>query len=123
MQVNGIMMQGGFDMERKVYIYCLSDPKTGTVRYIGATTDPKRRAYEHSRPYNSTSKILGSWRKNLTLLKRKPLFTILEVVPYEEGIIKEGMWIEWCFSQGVPILNMKRISSIHYNHLPARMVQ
>jgi hypothetical protein len=40
----------GLSMEkppRLAYIYALMDPRTGEMRYIGSTTDPRRRLQGH----------------------------------------------------------------------------
>ncbi len=46
----------------KWFIYSLSDPKSGMIRYIGATTDPTRRYNEH---------LNGVNHQHLTLMKKK----------------------------------------------------
>lgn len=79
----------------KTYIYTLSCPITKEVRYVGKTTNIKRRQYQHFNKKIAKSianRHLGSWILNLLNDNKKPIFTIIEEV-YENWSEREIYWI------------------------------
>lgn len=70
------------------YIYCLSDPRTGDVRYIGKTNQPKLRLYGHlTEKGRRTRKYF--WIRSLQRIGLKPILEILEEFPEESG---DALW-------------------------------
>ena len=60
----------------KTFIYTLSHPITNEVRYVGKTTNIKRRYYDHVYRHANTYK--GHWVKSLLSENLKPILTIIE---------------------------------------------
>ena len=57
-----------------VFIYSLSDPRTGEIRYVGKTVNLKRRLYGHLYDDEKTHK--SAWIKSLKRLGLKPQLDI-----------------------------------------------
>lgn len=75
-------------------IYALTEPDTGVVRYVGQSTDPKRRYRGHvfdSRSGETDHK--SNWIASLLRRDVVPGLLILEVVAREEANAAEGRWI------------------------------
>ena len=70
------------------YIYTLSDPITGYVRYVGKTNSPENREKQHLLHSNGYKK---EWIDKLVLNGLKPVFEVIEKV---EGDIKDGDYLE-----------------------------
>lgn len=62
-------------------VYLLRDPRTGVVRYVGTTNNPKKRLSAHCnlwRPYRYYSNTpLGMWVAELHALGLKPIMTLI----------------------------------------------
>jgi hypothetical protein len=48
-------------MDKPRYIYALSDPDTGAIRYIGATVHPLKRLSVHLSPQGNKGALLKDW--------------------------------------------------------------
>ncbi len=85
------------------YIYALSDPDTGEVRYVGKTEDPRKRLGEHlSSPTNDD---MRAWLDALKAHGQQPVMEILEVVTDGNWAQREARQI-WRFRQmGYDLLN------------------
>ena len=76
-------------MNKKVYIYSLSCPKTGYIKYIGKAENPVLRLRKHieeSLRGNNTKKC--NWIKSLINNNLKPILNI-------EDCVNENEWIFW----------------------------
>lgn len=63
----------------KHYIYTLSDPQTGLVRYVGKTTQPKRRLLRHIFNAKQGQKIhVSCWIRGLILKDMSPIMEIID---------------------------------------------
>lgn len=64
----------------KTYIYTLSDPTTNKIRYVGKTTNPKRRLSQHIQDakYHKNSRRTINWIKSLISKNIKPIMSIIE---------------------------------------------
>jgi hypothetical protein len=91
----------------EVSIYTLADPRDGRTRYVGKTTNPKRRMENHTVP----SRLQGichrqNWIRQLRSAGLKPIFQIVEVVAvggdWEEA---ERRWICLLREQGCDLVN------------------
>lgn len=76
------------------YIYCLMDPRTNLVRYIGKTINPKTRRYQHvSKQSRWEDNFRTRWINSLLRSKLKPIFKILEICPLDQFEIRESYYI------------------------------
>ena len=76
------------------YIYCLVDPRSNLVRYIGKTINPKTRRYQHVCKQSETEdNFRTKWLNSLLRLKLKPIFKILEICPLDQFEIRESYYI------------------------------
>lgn len=75
----------------QVYIYSLSDPQTGEIRYIGKSINPKKRIDNHL--HIKKKSHCSCWIQSLRNKKLKPLFDIIDTVSKEDWIFWEQWWI------------------------------
>jgi len=66
------------------YIYTLSDPRTGDVRYIGKANNPKKRFYSHKAEKNTRTRKYF-WIRSLQRQGLEPIIDVLEEFPEESG--------------------------------------
>ncbi len=99
-------------------IYALIDPTTQAARYIGITSDIKKRLYNHLREHRvNDAKWL--WVQSLVKLGLHPLVKQLETVDSrEQASIREQAWIEHYLASGYDLLNSdlvhgKRVPKSH----------
>lgn len=88
-------------------IYTLSDPRDGSVRYVGKSTQVAARYYNHldyakrpGRKFRSTN-----WIRQLLALGLKPTLTIIETVPYHQWADRERHWISHHKAVGANLTN------------------
>jgi hypothetical protein len=83
------------------YIYTLSDPRTGEVRYVGKTVNPKQRRHNHSNVARDKGTYKRNWINQLKQNKLRPVFEIVDEVQ-EDWKFWERYWIQqfkvWGFS-------------------------
>jgi hypothetical protein len=85
------------------YIYGLVDPRTGEVRYIGKSDNPRYRLTHHCR--NRLYTVKGKWIKELIELGTKPDLCIFECVDFDKWEEREKWWIRFYLDNGVDLLN------------------
>lgn len=85
------------------YVYALTDPMTGDVRYIGRTEDPDKRLYLHWSSRNSDASARHRW---LGSLSEKPGLMVLARVPRGAAGHVERQWIALALALGVDLLNV-----------------
>lgn len=92
-------------MERTTtFIYSLSCPISGDVRYIGKSNNPNVRLSDHKkRKDNNTEKNL--WISNLLKDKKSPILTILDEVSIVNWSEKEKFYISKFRDLGCDLLN------------------
>jgi predicted GIY-YIG superfamily endonuclease len=64
----------------KTYIYTLAHPETGEIRYVGKTTNIKRRYYQHTNKKVSnklSNKHLSNWLLSILNKHLKPILNIV----------------------------------------------
>lgn len=95
---------------RTAYIYTLSDPRTGQVRYVGKTFDLRGRLYQHLHDVvRGVNTKKTAWIKSLLKLGFKPLIESVETYPdscvsdWEEA---ERFWIETFSFYGFKLVNL-----------------
>lgn len=91
-----------------VFIYALSDPRTGKIRYVGKTTDPKGRLQGHvSKSYQRFSTDHKTcWIRGLRLEGLRPELHILDYVPRAAWQWHEVYWIGMLRLAGIDLINM-----------------
>lgn len=91
-------------MPEKVFIYCLKDPTTGDVRYIGQTNNLKKRLRRHLSDSVESKTHLGNWLRSLGA--QKPLMVVLhEVSEKETWAEEERRYISCARALGLALVN------------------
>jgi len=94
-------------MSNKItYIYTLSHPLTGEVRYVGKSNDLKKRLKEHGSAKANTKK--DNWLKSLKKNGLRPTIDIVESVSSEEWKYWEVFYISLFKSWGFNLTNGTR---------------
>lgn len=97
----------GEEMKQKYYIYTLSDPTTGEVKYVGKTKNMKERLIRHMEPSNLknawTSKT--KWILWLKAQGLKPMIEILDEGDAENIDALEIYWISQLKQWGYKLKN------------------
>lgn len=89
---------------KAVFIYCLKDPLTGDIRYIGKTDNLKKRFSAHIKGSVKKKTHLGCWLKSL--LGEKPILVVLhEVAENESWAEEERRYISCARAMGVDLVN------------------
>jgi group I intron endonuclease len=85
-------------MSKVGYIYCLKDPRTSEIRYVGQTiNDPKKRMAQHIHQEKRTKGKLthvNSWIRSLKQNNLRPIMEILEECVIDELNNKEIYFIK-----------------------------
>ena len=81
--------------ERVFKIYCLKDPKTLKIKYIGVTvSDLKQRLSQHIYDSKNNGTHKRNWIKGLISQNKKPIICLLEYCNYKNWEQKEKLWIK-----------------------------
>lgn len=87
-----------------VFIYSLTDPFTGNVRYIGQSTHPKERLAAHCNEKSCCHR--ANWIKSVIRRGKRPLMEILEeIAPDADWQAAERWWIAHGRERGWPLTN------------------
>jgi len=89
-----------------INIYILIDPVTKEVRYVGKTTNIKKRFNKHlNESRKSTTSHKKAWIKSLLKKNLKPEMEIIDVVNNDEWKFWERYWIEQMIAWGFKLTN------------------
>lgn len=77
----------------RTYIYTLSNPNDGEVRYVGKTDDIENRLKEHIRKHMYKTTYKNNWIKSLKKIGLTPKIEILDTVSSNEWCFWEKYWI------------------------------
>lgn len=88
---------------QKIFIYSLTDPRDGLIKYIGKTIDLKRRFKEHLKEEGKYKKI--RWIKKLLKLNLVPKIDIIDIVWRCDEDFWEMFWISQFRYAGFKLLN------------------
>lgn len=89
------------------YIYALSDPITGEIRYVGKTSSLKRRIYAHINECKGDRKSYKiNWIKSLLEKEKRPIISIVDVVNISDWPFWEQYWIEQFRQWGFRLTNL-----------------
>jgi group I intron endonuclease len=86
------------------YIYILTDPRNGAVRYVGKSDDPERRYRRHLTENGRTHR--HNWIKQLVQLGLQPMMDVIESVPKTLWEEREIFWIAHYRALGHNLTNM-----------------
>jgi len=92
----------------KTYIYILQDPDTLSVRYVGKTTNFKKRFYQHTNKKiqeYSRKRYLSNWLLKLINNNKKPIMTIIDETE-DDWKTLEIYWISQFKSWGFNLVNL-----------------
>lgn len=96
---------------KQAYVYCLRDPLTGAIRYVGCTENPTRRLNAHWHSRNRKTDARAAWIRGLAEQEAMPVLEVLDVVPWETRLDDEEDWIHWMREQGHLLTN--KLTSQH----------
>jgi hypothetical protein len=91
---------------KKVFIYLLCEPDTQTVRYVGKTTDPKRRIHEHITNKHRDDTRRVRWINKLLTDGKLPQLRVIETVCESAWEVAEQKWIAFFRAKGLNLLNL-----------------
>ena len=87
-------------------IYTLSCPKTGAVRYVGATSqNPKTRLAGHRIDAKRHNSAIAKWITSLLVDKLEPIMNIIDSADNDTWQEKERYWIQWHKDEGYELTN------------------
>lgn len=93
------------------FIYSLSDPTTGAIRYVGKTDDPEYRQRTHLRKGIT---IKSKWVQHLLSKGVTPVLEVLDEVPHAEWMFWEQHWIQVVRGWGFDLVNGDNGGLGHY---------
>jgi len=91
------------------FIYSLSDPRDGKVRYVGSTVEPNSRLSGHltSARRRSGLTLKDKWVKSLLSQKRNPTISIIESGTVTSSRkTREAFWISAFSASGCDLFNI-----------------
>ena len=103
-----------YDAAPDQYIYCLIDPRTSGVRYIGCCTTPRNTKYRHQAiSSGSTQRKLKAWVRELRELGLRPEFRVLQRVPWYLAHEMETHYIRsYKIEGGFDLLNERQLMTV-----------
>jgi len=93
------------DVAKIYYIYGLTDPLSGIIRYIGKSSNPKSRFREHFQIRENPKTHKEKWINSLIRLGLKPELIIIETTTKDQASIAEIFWIAEYRSRGFNLTN------------------
>ena len=89
------------------FIYTLSDPRTGELRYVGMTAKPSRRRYQHTQLWyqGGRKNHLANWLRLLISEGLVPDFSVIEEVADGAWQESERRWIQHYLEEGCDLVN------------------
>lgn len=92
----------------KFLIYALVDPRDGSIRYVGKSTQGLTRPRRHISRADQAGTKKVAWLRSLSIVGVQPQISVLEVLPSEDGLAeREISWIAAGLNvYGWPLTNM-----------------
>jgi hypothetical protein len=85
-----------------ISVYVLVDPN-GEIRYVGVTSDPRRRLRAHRRDNSQTHK--ARWIRRLAAKGRAPIMRVIQEIPSPSWVNAERYWVNYFRAMGCPLTN------------------
>lgn len=93
-------------MINKVFIYSLSDPKDGLIKYVGKTSQKlNKRLFCHISESKKRNDKKSNWISSLSKQNLKPIIEILDEVPENQWEFWEKYWIAQLSAWGLNLKN------------------
>lgn len=92
-------------MSKARYIYTLSDPRSGAVRYVGITTQPARRLRDHCSLKGRKGPLLRAWMRSILSDGVMPMFSIVDTTNADNWRDCERRWIAYFVERGHDLVN------------------
>lgn len=89
---------------KEIFVYTLTDPIDGLIKYVGITSRPTRRMVDHLN--DKRNNLKSTWIKSLKNLGLTPLFEIIDVTDEENYCKVEQYWISQMKTWGFHLKNM-----------------
>ena len=80
-------------MRKFTFIYSLSDPINGQVRYIGKSDNPSKRLNQHIKNYPNKTNYKNNWISSLTSKNLNPVLDVIDEVEISNWEYWEKYWI------------------------------
>ena len=88
-----------------VYIYTLSDPRDGKIRYVGKTKNLKQRRHNHLNNLHGKSTHKRNWISSLKKENVLPIMEIIDEVDQSSWHFWEKFWISQLKTWGFNLVN------------------
>lgn len=88
------------------YIYCLKDPDSLIIKYIGKTINIRKRYNNHVCNYTGEKTLKNNWVKGLKSNGKKPILEVIEKCNEDNWIEREMYWIAYYKQLGYDLKNM-----------------
>lgn len=86
-------------------VYGLIDPRTDCLRYVGKTTNLKKRYSRHCNPQRSDRSHRGCWLRGIRNSGLQPVVVVLEEVAEQDVVDAECFWIASLRAAGADLVN------------------
>lgn len=80
---------------RKIYIYCLKDPETKEIRYVGKTTNINTRLKAHITRSKHNKYHSARWVQSILKRDLKPIIELIEECAEDNWVEREKYWISY----------------------------
>lgn len=85
------------------FIYCLAEPHSGVIRYVGKSNNPAQRLRSHLKDKMSCHRT--TWLAGLSRKGLRPMLVLLEKCPEETWEERERHWIKFLRENGADLVN------------------
>lgn len=104
------------------YIYKLLDPRDMSVKYIGATVNPRRRQSQH-KSGQFVGRDVSDWSNELKKLKTYPYLVVIEKCPIDQSSVREKYWIDYYVDNGALLLNWDGVKRKYGHDKPGNSIR
>ena len=91
-----------------IYIYCLKDPDTYEIKYIGKTISLDRRFKEHLQIHRNRRSKKNSWIISLINKGLQPIMEVVEICSKDNWEVRECYWIQYYIDLGFNLKNTQK---------------